>query len=232
MLNTLNKISEYYDKYVGYQRKQAFNERHLALYSEMKKLGLNQKSNVLEIGCGIGAISFLMAQTVTKGKIISLDISPKSIEAAKEMNRKHTQIEFITSDIVDFCFNGEIKFDFITLFDVLEHIPIESHEKSFGMLSNLMSEKTFLLINIPNPAFLKHIAENFPERLQIIDQPLDANLIMNHAYSNNLNLIFFKTFSIWVKDESQIMLFMKNKPFKEIQVSKPSAIARIKNWFK
>jgi trans-aconitate 2-methyltransferase len=231
-MKTKKEISDFYDGFIENQKKISYNERHFFLYNKLKKLGLEGKSNVLEIGCGIGVMSSLIAKTVKYGKIFSLDISPKSIEIAKKLNIKNA--EFIISDAAEFNYK-KIHFDFITLFDVLEHIPIAQHEQVFQNIASHMTEKTILFINIPNPPHLEYIIKNYPERLQIIDQPLPANIILNNAYSNSLELFSFQTYSLWVQNDYQMMLFYKKTPFIEkfIKESKAKKISnRIVNHFK
>lgn len=206
------EIAEFYDRYISNQRKGAYNERHFFLLKELERIGLKTDSNILEIGCGIGVISSLLAKTVKKGKVISMDISPRSIEVAKENNKKSNNIEFEVSDAANFNYL-KLKFDFITLFDVLEHIPIEQHPEVFKNIANHMGEETILFINIPNPSYLEYIIQNNPEQLQVVDQPLPANIIMNNAYNNRLELLFFHTYSIWIENDYQMMLFSKKKPF-------------------
>ena len=205
-------ISQFYDEYVDNQKKMAYNERHICLYKKLKQLGLNHNSSILEIGCGIGVISSLIAKTVTSGKIISLDISPKSIADAKGLGIKNA--EFIVSDAAAFSFE-KTKFDFITLFDVLEHIPIDQHGEVFHNIAKHMNNETVLFINIPNPLYLEYIIQNRPQLLQIIDQPLPADLIMKNAYNSSLELFFFQTHSVFVENDYQMMLFRKKAPFKE-----------------
>lgn len=211
-MKSKKEIAEFYDRFIGNQKKAAYNERHYFLNNELKRMGLCASSNILEIGCGIGVISSLLAKTVKKGKVISMDISPMSIDIAKENNKKNNNIEFEVSDAASFNYLKS-KFDFITLFDVLEHVPIEQHPEVFKNIANHMGEETILFINIPNPSYLEYIIENHPEQLQVIDQPLPANIIMNNAYSNGLNLFFFQTYSIWIENDYQMMLFSKKKSF-------------------
>src|SRR5262245_64370928 len=115
-----SEVADYYDAYVVRQIRTAYNERQLNLIEEVKSLGLRTDSNVLEIGCGVGIITSLLAEISTRGRIVGLDISPSSIRVAKEFNRVHRNVEFVTGDLMDLRTLKFREFDFILLFDVLE----------------------------------------------------------------------------------------------------------------
>ncbi len=225
-------VSEFYDEFSSFQEKIAYNERHFLMLDKLLELGLNKTSNVLELGCGIGVVSSLICRVVKSGKLIAVDISPKSIEIAKK-NNATTGAEFYVGDVTEFKSN-EYSYDFITLFDVLEHIPIDSHDKLFASIAEHMSEDTKLIINIPNPDYLRYIHDNSPDRLQIIDQPLPLIDILENTQSNELELKFFETYDLWLKDESQFMVFEKKKRFVAVETKAPGQtyIRRLQNKFK
>jgi 2-polyprenyl-3-methyl-5-hydroxy-6-metoxy-1,4-benzoquinol methylase len=81
-----------------------------------------------------------------------VDISKKSIEFAQS-NFNWPNILFFAAVILEFkpAFSG---FDFLLLFDVIEHIPEEDHITLFRKISGWMNPETTLLINIPNPNYI------------------------------------------------------------------------------
>jgi trans-aconitate 2-methyltransferase len=212
-----NNIQNFYDQYVVYQQQSKVNERIYSLYRRLLNLNLNTHSRVLELGCGIGTVSYLLSKTVKKGLIESVDISPKSIDYAQK-KQYESRVEFFCDDIVKYK-PKHTNFDFIILFDVLEHIPIENHHKLFQNLSEISTEKTKILINIPNPDYINYDIKNNPEVLQIIDQPIPLNEIVKNTIENDLKIILFETYSIWVKNDYQFLIIEKEKEFKEIKLS-------------
>jgi trans-aconitate 2-methyltransferase len=76
---TENNVAAFYDDYVELQDDSGINDRVYGLYKKMLGQGLQSHSHVLELGCGIGTLTYLIAQKVKKGTIESVDISPKSI---------------------------------------------------------------------------------------------------------------------------------------------------------
>ncbi|PCJ81370.1 MAG: methyltransferase type 12 [Flavobacteriales bacterium] len=211
------QLTEFYDKYVNHQLRHAYNVRHFILFDELLKLGLKDNSNVLELGCGIGVSTSMIAAYANNGTIIGIDISPKSIEAAKE-KVKFDNVSFIAADILEIEHTSK-HFDFITLFDVLEHVPLDSHELLFERLAKHSNQHTKILINIPNPAFIEYLSENEPKKLQVIDQPVWANQLLTVAYRQGLVLKQFRTYDIWTEEDYQLMLFQKKTLYKKAELA-------------
>ena len=190
----------------------------------MKGYGLHSKSNVLELGCGIGAMTNLISKTVKKGKIEAVDISPRSVEFARR-RIKNKNITFSTHDIVNYEPNLD-NFDFITMFDVMEHIPQNKLTELLDNIANCMDENTLLLVNIPNPEYIEYERKQNNEMLQIEDNPIHLDFIVNNLDSNNLDLLCLKKYSIWVKDDYIFYVIKKKKEFKEEYLYKSQTIIK------
>jgi 2-polyprenyl-3-methyl-5-hydroxy-6-metoxy-1,4-benzoquinol methylase len=212
---TRDEVAKYYDEFVVRQQALAFNERHVFLYRALLDAGLRGDSRVLELGCGIGAMTTLMARTIKTGRILAVDISPASVALARESVREASAaIEVVVGDATNLR-NDEGPFDFITLFDVLEHIPLEQHADVFRGVAARTSDETTIFINIPNPAYNEYLRQHEPHGLQIVDEVVYADHITRHAYANGLALRNFRTYGIWNEDEYQIMTFRKRLPFRK-----------------
>lgn len=215
-MNT-QEVSKFYDAFVPDQVTSSLNERIFSLFERIRKAGLKTNSNVLELGCGIGAFTFLLSGVVKKGTIEAADISAESIAFAKSKIKKRN-IVFKTSDILHYK-PERSTYDFITLFDVIEHIPLHEHDKVFKNASNYMNEHSKLLVNIPNPRYTEYDRIHQPELLQIIDETVYLNELCNVLYRNNLYIHLFETYSVWAKNDYQYIIVHKNQPFKEIKLS-------------
>lgn len=175
-------ISDFYDEYSSQQKKIGVNIRHRTIIKKLVKAGLDNSSNVLEIGCGIGTLTSLLVKKC--GQLLAVDISPSSIELAKKNLSSHQNISFLVSDMSDFP--EAQKFDFIVLPDVLEHIPVEQHDNLFYQISKNLKPNGRVCIHIPDPYALEWIRNNKPELLQIIDQSLYTDVLTPAIYKNNL----------------------------------------------
>ena len=219
-MSTKEAVSTFYNDYTNYQLREEvlLNDRHFILYEKLRELGVKPHNSILELGCGIGVITSLMSTLVPQGSITACDISEKSIELAKQNVVNQQNIKFIASDIQSLSLHGQ-KFDYLTLFDVLEHIPEEDHEKIFRIIGSYMHEDSVLLINIPHPASIDHEREFHPQNLQIIDLPLMANDVINNAYKAGMFLVSFETYSIWHENDYQAIVFNKSNKFSNISTS-------------
>ena len=225
-----NDIIKYYDDSVATYVDSGINERVFHLYKKLLRLGLKKNSNVLELGCGIGTLTFLLSKYIKSGQVEAVDISPKSIEFAKQ-KIKPANISFAIDDIV--TYKPKIRdVDFIILFDVLEHILIENHHDLFRNISQSMEDHTKIIINIPNPAAIEHDRIHDPKSLQIIDQPLPISEILSNIEKNGLALTFFETYGIWVENDYQLLVAEKKKVFKQVSLgSKRTIIQKVRNKF-
>jgi trans-aconitate 2-methyltransferase len=223
------EIEAFYDDYTDRQKKVGVNARHTSILKKVIAVGLEPQHNVLEIGCGIGTFTSLLIPFIKKGKILSLDISPKSIDLAKEAHTSQ-HVRFIAADAVDFDFQQQ-KFDVIILPDVLEHIPIELHAKLFGKLEQLLTKDGFIYIHIPNPFFLEWCHKNTPEVLQLVDQPIHTSILINNIAHTDFFIERLNTYSIWVEsgDYQEIVLRKKeNLDFSKHVTEKEGILVKMK----
>jgi trans-aconitate 2-methyltransferase len=205
--------AEFYDDFIKYQVKSGINDRIYQLYKRLCKLGISSNTNILEIGCGIGTLTYLLSRKIKQGRIEAVDISKKSIEYAKS-NLKLPNIFFFAADILEFE-PGFSKFDFLLLFDVIEHIPEENHLALFKKISGWMNPDATLLINIPNPKYILFDRQFNPQSLQEIDQPIFINRLTNDLAKAGLQIDYFETYSIWVKQDYQFLVIKKETEFAE-----------------
>ncbi len=207
-----NEISEFYDEYVQRQTKTGANERLISLYKRLLNGGLNTDSKVLELGCGVGIFTKLLAKKVKNGIIEAVDLSAKSVAVAKNELKYRKNIHFDVADVVEYKPKNS-DFDMITLMDVIEHIPLEHHAELFRNLAEIATEKTNILINIPNPQYIGYARINHPESLQVIDQEVELFTLMQHLEKNGLELVYFEKYGIWEQDDYHFMVIRKKRNF-------------------
>ncbi len=210
------EVEEYYDDYVKHQGKIGVSTRHRIIAQNVKKLGVKPNANILEIGCGIGTVSSLLLKMVPQGSIVGCDISPRSIQLAKEFN-KANNAEFIVTDMSDF--EHKTKFDLVVFPDVLEHIPVEQHYKLFENIAKVCSSDAKWFINIPEPHALDYYRRNKPELLQIIDQSLSMQDLLNNVYPHGFVVESITPYAIHTDKPNYLkIIFKKNPEVKSIEV--------------
>ena len=207
---TKEQVKEYYDTFKEHQKQLGINIRHRTIFKNLKSAGLKPNSNVLEIGCGIGTVSNLILKFITEGSFVGLDISPESINMAKNFNAFHKKAEFMINDMSNFT--HKTKFDFVVFPDVLEHIPVEQHANIFETVSKLTTPDAVILINIPEPNYLNWVRENDPKKLQIIDQSLSMQDLLNNVYPYGFKLYSMNPYSLHYDVNDYLSIVLKKNP--------------------
>ncbi|MEB2774481.1 class I SAM-dependent methyltransferase [Algoriphagus sp. D3-2-R+10] len=207
-----DKVISFYDQFAEKQAKTGINSRHLSILDKVKAAGLNANNSILEIGCGIGTVSHLLANQVKQGEVLAVDISPESISKAKTLWKKQTNLTFEVSDMSDFD-KPKKTFDFFVFPDVLEHIPVDQHHRLFRNIHKHAHQNSVIFIHIPAPRYLQWMIENEPEKLQVIDQPLDSGDLIKSITSNGFYLEKMETYPLFFEEKDyQYFVFRAIKP--------------------
>ena len=208
-----SNVSEFYDNFSARQLIAGVNSRHRTILRRAKKHGLFRAAHVLEIGCGIGTVTRLLARFCSKGHVTAVDISPRSIEIAKKRLAGRKNVTFMAGDVVQAELEGT--FDFIVLPDVIEHIPLAQHDHLFRSLSAALKPEGKILINIPDPGYLSWCHANRPDLLQIIDQPISLGVLFENTNRNNLQITSQESYGLWVSpfDYQFIVLCKRHSDF-------------------
>lgn len=210
-INKDNVVS-FYDQFAEKQEKTGINSRHLSILNIVMEAGLRSSHSILEVGCGIGTVSHLLANQVKKGEVLAVDISPESISKAKEIWKDQTNLTFEVSDMSDFEKTGKT-YDFFVFPDVLEHIPVDQHARLFQNIQKHSHSDSVVVIHIPAPRYLKWMIENEPQKLQVIDQPLDSGDLIKSLTNAGFYLDKMETYSIFFKEKDyQYFIFRATKP--------------------
>ncbi len=206
------KVVSFYDQFAEKQALTGINSRHLSILDKVVEAGLKSNHSILEIGCGIGTVSHLLASQVKNGEVLAVDISPESIEKAKEIWKDQSNLSFEVSDMSDFDKPGKT-FDFFVFPDVLEHIPVDQHPGLFSNIQKHSHPDSVVFIHIPAPRFLQWMIENEPEKLQVIDQPLDSGDLIKSLTSHGFYLEKMETYPVFYQEKDyQYFVFRATKP--------------------
>lgn len=86
------------------------------------KQAASSGADALEIGCGAGAFSRLLAGRFRR--VLALDLSPRMIELAKERSGEYPNIDFQVADATTYDFPAG-QFDCVATIATLHHLPLE-----------------------------------------------------------------------------------------------------------
>jgi trans-aconitate 2-methyltransferase len=207
-------VAAFYDKFAVQQEKIGINSRHLQILDKLVDSGLKPHHKVLEIGCGIGTVSYLMARYLKKGHVHAVDISPESIAKAKAIWKRSDNLTFEVSDMSDFQ-KANVTYDFFVFPDVLEHIPAHDHRQLFEIIKCHSHSESTIFIHIPAPRFLEWMIVNEPEKLQVIDQPLDTGRLVTTLGDCGYFLEKMESYSIFFQEHDyQYFIFRSKNPIK------------------
>lgn len=111
-----NDLVKHYDENLNYSTPITLSVLDKTFY----QLGLDPiGSSFLDLGCGNGMISYLLLNKYKASKVVGVDFSKKRIERAKSLFHG---VQFICADVYKYAEFTDEKFDFIMLFEILEHL--------------------------------------------------------------------------------------------------------------
>lgn len=227
-----SKVKSFYNKFSQNQLNTGVNLRHYSIFNAVVKAGLKRNHKILEIGCGIGTLTGLLAKYVKKGGVVATDISDVSIDVAKDRLKSYSNIEYVVTDMQGFTHKDT--FDFVVLPDVLEHIPVEQHHALFEAINKLIHDQSKIIIHIPHPKSVEYNIKYAPEKLQVIDQPLSAAKMLEDAYAHHFILDGYVPYSLFNQESDYVLVKLKRDlPEMRTSLSKQTIIfkkliARIK----
>ncbi len=113
----MSLISSYFDSIAGewdsWELPHSQEKRKALVHS----LSLRKGDKVLDVACGTGTLTELLAQEVN-APVLGIDISERMIEKAKENHSKNPMVSFVAQDF--YTFEGE-GYDAVILFNAYPH---------------------------------------------------------------------------------------------------------------
>jgi len=186
------KEASYYDNFLEYLKNdhKRENPRHIHVKKTLERL-LRTNMEILDIGCGTGISSYYMA---SKGaKVTAVDLSKKLIEFARK-NSYHDNITYIVEDATNL--NLMKTFDLITIIDSMEHIPKDRIESFFQVLKKHSSTDTMIYLNIPDGRYQEFMKNNYPQRLQIVDEDYQPEFLLQNFRRIGFEVVFMNIYGL------------------------------------
>lgn len=153
-----------------------------------------QPTAILEIGCGIGSVSWRLARKYPDAQVVGMDLSPSSIEFARLLfSRENLRYQVgVATDCPP-----DMRFDAVLLMDVYEHIPREDRAAVHSQIRSVLSERGRVLLSTPSPSYLDWLSIHKPEELQPIDERVQLKDFDEFASSVDRNVLFYKVADVW-----------------------------------
>ncbi len=137
LARNFSRYAHLYDKYADIQRLAA---RKLAGFLPRRRI-----ENILEIGCGTGYYTALLANRFEYARITALDISEKMIDLARQ--RSIPRVEFLAGDAE--TYSGPCKYDLITSNATLQWF--DDIDKAIAVYRASLAEKGSMAFSVFGP---------------------------------------------------------------------------------
>jgi len=105
-----------------------------------------EDKKILDIGCGCGVFEKHVGKKARE--IIGIDLDKKDLESAKSEIRLKN-VKFEKGSVLDLNKFEKNYFDFVVMFDVIEHIPKGTEKKALEEIKRVLKEDGKLLITTP-----------------------------------------------------------------------------------
>ncbi len=175
------------------------NHARYQFVGEMAANMLKPQHTVLDLGCGIGTTSVIMSAYCQE--VVAVDFAPKLLQLAE----RRENIVYHCGDIIGICFGRT--FDFICLFDVLEHIEPAHIPGVFNAIRTHMSDETELLIIIPYWKYLDYKKTHYPETIQIVDSCISLDDLSLWAQQASLEILHYEVLTLFhVSDYTYVQM--------------------------
>jgi 2-polyprenyl-3-methyl-5-hydroxy-6-metoxy-1,4-benzoquinol methylase len=125
-------------KFIYYQ----YEQEHLNRYELVKKYVDNKK--VLDIACGSGYGSYMLAKEGNAAEVIGCDLSPDSIRYAKH-KYKNPQLEYFIADAEKYI--RDSYFDVVVSFETIEHL--NNYEVFLTNIQTSLSSDGLFFVSTP-----------------------------------------------------------------------------------
>ena len=111
----------------------------------IKKLAIEPKMKILDFGCGNGVLLYFL-KNAGYFNIKGVDISEEQIAVARSLNLEEVQM----CDGIEFLKSTDESFDYIFLFDVLEHFSKLDSAEVLELVHSSLKESGKLILHVPN----------------------------------------------------------------------------------
>lgn len=180
-----NAIASHYDILIDENNDPVHDSEPLKEYMDkwdgqgfINKMELNADKAVLEIGIGTGRLAVRVSPLCKE--FYGIDISPKTIERAKENLSSFENVELICSDFLEYSFDRQ----FDVIYSSLTFMHISEKQKAFNLIEKLLA---------PNGKFVLSIDKNQDDFIDIGTSkikvyPDNPNNIDEYIFNANLKL--------------------------------------------
>lgn len=178
-----NSVSKYYDNLINNNNDPFRDSPRLKEYMDkwdgeefIERLNLSANKNVLEIGVGTGRLASRVAPLCKS--FTGIDISPKTIERAKENLLDHSNIELILGDFLEY----EVHKTYDVIYSSLTFMHIKDKLSAIKKVASLLNKNSRFVLSVDKSQ--ETYIEVYGEKLEI--HPDTVTSIMGYVYPSGL----------------------------------------------
>jgi SAM-dependent methyltransferase len=187
-------------------------------------LASRRKLRIADVGCGAGVMSDFLSRY---GSVVGVDFSTAAIDAARRFTGRAT---FLPGGLEAL---PPGRYDFIALFDVLEHIPAHDRPGFIAEIRDRLADGGLVFFSTPFPSATHHKRAAGDPSLQIIDEEVELPAVVSEAAAAGLQLIRFEAYDVWGgSPEYQAMVFTPARSFGGPPGLRPRQLGRRANLVK
>jgi SAM-dependent methyltransferase len=202
------------------------NRRVDAAWDTLRKWAPAAPRRILEIGCGLGAMSWRMAQQWPDAEVIGSDISPRSVDYASRLFQL-PNLRYASGRIEEL--DLQPGFDLIVLVDVYEHIAHDDRPAFNESLEPLLSARGRIVMTFPTPSYLRLQRTHFPEQLQPVDDEIEMDTLAALGRATATNLLMFEERNVWLAGDYAHAVFGRREmgvPVERPMPTRPTVVTR------
>lgn len=221
-------VIDFYDEHIVHKVADFVdgNRRVEAAWQTIQRWAPESPACVIEIGCGLGAMAYRMAERWPDARVIGVDISPRSIEFGQRLfqlpNLSYSNARPETLGLDGMC-------DLVVLVDVFEHIAVSERASFITSIAGLMAPTSRLVLTFPTPAYQQSLRDEAPEKLQPVDEDVDWCALQEIAAITRSDLVLFQEQNIWLTGDYAHAVLARRKtgvPVERPQAEEPDTLSR------
>jgi SAM-dependent methyltransferase len=189
-------IQSYYDARVS-EKLRGFVEGNARVewaWSTIEHYAGNLPTRILEIGCGIGDLSWRFSRMWPHSHVVGVDVSRRSLTIARTLFND-PRITFREGPLARGHLDGS--FNLIVLVDVYEHIAAGDRRELHGAITDLLAENGRLILAFPTPRHLARLRAHQPDQIQPIDEDITVDVIAQLARDTRTDVLLYKEIGVW-----------------------------------
>jgi trans-aconitate methyltransferase len=199
------------------------NSRVECAWQTVERFAPRKPARVLEIGCGIGGVSWRMSRRWPQAEVVGLDVSHELVRTAETLFTS-PRLVFLEGPLSPGRVRG--RFDLIVLMDVYEHIAESDRAQFHQAIAELVDESARIIVSAPTPRHLQWLRDNHPEEIQPVDEDVTLDVLLALASATGSELSFYREVDVWHEGDYLHAVLLRRRGFPPVAGER----ARRRRW--